>query len=805
MVPLSKGSLQQLVIATYLVTLNSSSLRLECLAFVPASNCIRMPSVANDCSWTSRLQRFTNSQYLEHLEARTYRKEHYPTTSRHGRFTGIHNAALFSTTESTPQSIPVLGEPNDPSSQTNNAPANDYVTTDAILSASQTVLSNIQTSIQTSQTWAESYLYDDQYIEASNFHALFSGLRQTSGLTGLGGTPIHLPRSTLVSSSSTTLNFADCFTFFSLQAALINDFLDPPVAQQTPASRSTLVSSSSTTLNFADCFTFFSLQAALINDFLDASRGSTNPRVGWTVATVSEPRGTAFHEARMTITEIRTALTSGTVIFNALGAHVPQLASASLAACDATDLPCACNLYVTAANMRTSAPPHTDRQDVCVVQSQGRKRWRVYSPPRDQKRKPMADVFARGKMEDHLSVYDLEERYGCELLLDTVLEAGDVLFVPAGFPHTTSTDSGTSGSSGTATTTSRNNDEDTSIHLTFNFDTHVWELDYVSLRMMAYIRANVYDVMLDSPGADNKYTGLVNTELSQNVRTRLLDALPFDFLSLDNDTSEKMVQHVTQTVMELSHEIHPESASLIPPEIWEESTRRLLQYGNDILEIHRDMYLIAIEEGQYRHSEPTIFAGMEDTDVTETDPGAYLERYETSIVKSMTQARIQRMSLFRVPMFYDKVDETKLILQSNWGPAPGMEDNSDGGGGGGAETQALPADWKTSWPLNIGDEVEADLGGAFFEARVTRIQNDQNTYDVQFFDGDDMDGLSRDMILLKKIPVLEVASTSGGGGTASGDDLGGIDTTGMTKKEIKRLMKKNKKKQTKNKEAGKGF
>ena len=38
---------------------------------------------------------------------------------------------------------------------------------------------------------------------------------------------------------------------------------------------------------------------------------------------------------------------------------------------DAASTPNALNLYVTAAGKRTSAPPHTDKQDVVVVQSSG--------------------------------------------------------------------------------------------------------------------------------------------------------------------------------------------------------------------------------------------------------------------------------------------------------------------------------------------------------------------------------------------------------------------------------------------------
>jgi hypothetical protein len=143
--------------------------------------------------------------------------------------------------------------------------------------------------------------------------------------------------------------------------------------------------------SFGGFFTKDDLQKAIEDDFLDADRGSTDNRKGWRVASVSEPRGNAFQDAKMTFDEVESALQLGTVIFNSAGAHIPKLAGPNLAITDATSLPCAVNIYITAPNQRTSAPPHTDKQDVVVVQTSGRKHWRVYSPP-DPSVKPMADM-----------------------------------------------------------------------------------------------------------------------------------------------------------------------------------------------------------------------------------------------------------------------------------------------------------------------------------------------------------------------------------------------------------------------------
>lgn len=190
--------------------------------------------------------------------------------------------------------------------------------------------------------------------------------------------------------------------------------------------------------SWAGFFTVQDVKKACEDDFLDAARGSTDNRKGWKITDVSVPRGDSFEEARMTFEDVQAALEKGTVIFNAAGAHIPKLAQPSLACTDATLLPCALNLYVTAAGKRTSAPPHTDKQDVAVIQTSGSKAWKVFTPP-DPALKPSADIFARGKMDDNLPLYALEKDLGCELLIDTVLNPGDVLFIPAAFPHTTST------------------------------------------------------------------------------------------------------------------------------------------------------------------------------------------------------------------------------------------------------------------------------------------------------------------------------------------------------------------------------
>jgi len=229
-------------------------------------------------------------------------------------------------------------------------------------------------------------------------------------------------------------------------------------------------------------FTLDDLQAAVDDDFLDAGRGIPDEDApgGWKMAPVSQPRGPSFEDAKMRFIDVETAMSQGTVVFNSAGAHIPALGTMCLAALDAFDLPNCLNLYVTAKGTSTSAPPHTDKQDVFVLQACGAKRWRVFGPPSPSK-KPLADPLARGKAHDALALSELGEP-----LIDTVLAPGQLLYVPAGFPHTT--DTCNTGEAGAAA------DED-SVHLTIGLDTHIWGLNYAGMRSGALARAQLPDTL----------------------------------------------------------------------------------------------------------------------------------------------------------------------------------------------------------------------------------------------------------------------------------------------------------------------
>jgi Cupin superfamily protein len=447
----------------------------------------------------------------------------------------------------------------------------------------------------------------------------------------------------------------------------------------------------------------------------------------------------------MTMADVQDALAKGTVIFNAAGAHIPRLAGPCLAVTEATLLPCALNLYVTAPGKRTSAPPHTDKQDVCVVQTSGRKHWKVFSPP-DSAVKPSADMFARGKGDDSLPLHLLEsddDTLGCELLLETILNPGDVLFVPAAFPHTTST--ATEGDSPEA--------EETSIHLTLGIDHHIWELDYVSARRLALRRAGVADTALGQMrDQDNGYVGKAN-ELLLDIRRDLFAELPLGLLDDDDEKVAPLVDKAASELERISRAVDEATASAVDASLWKHTIDRVRQEGIELLEIHREMYLAALEEGRIRKEEDAMTAHL-----------------DKSIRRTMTPERLQRLSLFRVKRYFDQIEQSKRALK-DWSYA-GKASSSVGRD---AE-QALPDNWAFAMPVKVGDQVEADLGGAFFPAIVSRATG--GTYDVNFFDGDRETGLDRSQIKLLAPPS-----------TASQD----VDISTMTPKQLKRWKKEQEK------------
>ena len=113
-----------------------------------------------------------------------------------------------------------------------------------------------------------------------------------------------------------------------------------------------------------------------------------------------------------------------TVVLQGLQFSDPVFAELSTNLALELDHPVQVNAYLTPPAER-GLDVHFDFHDVIVVQLAGRKRWRVWQPlPRS------ARPVKRGPATAQPSVDELGDA-----LLDRVLERGDCLAVPRGFPH----------------------------------------------------------------------------------------------------------------------------------------------------------------------------------------------------------------------------------------------------------------------------------------------------------------------------------------------------------------------------------
>jgi hypothetical protein len=177
-------------------------------------------------------------------------------------------------------------------------------------------------------------------------------------------------------------------------------------------------------------------------------------------------------------------------VINSAGGFIPRLAEVCLSAVNAVRLPVAINMYLTNPGQRTSAPPHTDKQDVFVLQTSGYKHWRVFAPPQPSVMF-RADPFARGKAKDLLTLEEMGPP-----LIETTLAPGQLLYIPAGFPHTTDTINDIPA------------DSAPSVHLTIGVDTLIWGLSYGGLRDIALRRAGLDDKLVPTKLPNEVYWDL---------------------------------------------------------------------------------------------------------------------------------------------------------------------------------------------------------------------------------------------------------------------------------------------------------
>ncbi|CAB1099958.1 unnamed protein product [Ectocarpus sp. CCAP 1310/34] len=341
--------------------------------------------------------------------------------------------------------------------------------------------------------------------------------------------------------------------------------------------------------SLAGQYTLDDVQQAVDSDFVEAGRGTfSQGSTGWRMAPVSTPRGKSFEDAKLRFDDVKNALKekSGTVVVNSAGAYIRPLAGICLDVMEALDIPVCLNLYITAAGQKTSAPPHTDKQDVFVMQTQGRKRWRVFPPPPPQA-KPKADPMARGKGADVLSLDEMIGDGKPGALVDIVLEPGQFLYVPAGFPHTTDTVTGMS-----------EDDTDPSVHLTVGVDTHIWGLNYATLRSYSLSRSGKQDGVKPP----------LEKSLGEPEYWRLFTALPLGFLGervtsgLTRWSQMKKAQldEMISTATRLERDLQPgrwdeavadeEASFVLGSEKLQEVAQKLMDHHAKMTNIFKEMY-----------------------------------------------------------------------------------------------------------------------------------------------------------------------------------------------------------------------
>lgn len=182
------------------------------------------------------------------------------------------------------------------------------------------------------------------------------------------------------------------------------------------------------------------------------------------------------------------------------------------------------NLYVTPPGLHVSAPPHNDRQDVFILQSSGSKRWKLYEP---RVALPLEHQI-RGKAGDIIQEEELDKP-----LLDVMLHPGDILYLPRGIIHATSTPEAPNSHS---------------IHFTLGVETDLFSHTY-------------YHMLSCTAGLlkSNHMLSTVQEVLETDLELR--KSLPFGFLALKH-LSKKSAKNTSKYQNDV-FETYPEIASVI--------------------------------------------------------------------------------------------------------------------------------------------------------------------------------------------------------------------------------------------------
>ena len=161
---------------------------------------------------------------------------------------------------------------------------------------------------------------------------------------------------------------------------------------------------------------------------------------------------------------LRSALDRGLSLqFFGIHRWVSKVAEFALEITQASTRPTTANAFLSAPGLKTSLHPHTDEQCILVVQLHGRKRWKLW-------KRPYVWLPTR---PHHTSDPDLRPSTLGTPFIDAVLEPGDVLYVPRGCLHGTSTELPEHGSDGAAAPggSERASKQQPSLHLTIGLHT----------------------------------------------------------------------------------------------------------------------------------------------------------------------------------------------------------------------------------------------------------------------------------------------------------------------------------------------
>jgi len=178
------------------------------------------------------------------------------------------------------------------------------------------------------------------------------------------------------------------------------------------------------------------------------------------------------------------------------------------------------NVYATKGRFQTVATLHTSRMDNFVVQTSGKKRWRVYQP---EVVNPVWGVYGKAEWGTQVGGKAIPESMVGELLIDAILEPGDILYVPRGFPQTTST---------ALPASAGKKQKEPSVAISIYMHTEAHHIVYEKMIRCALSRSGFCDAKYDSKGKTYCPIGKLLTEQTRSNAGKVLRmSLPVGFLT----------------------------------------------------------------------------------------------------------------------------------------------------------------------------------------------------------------------------------------------------------------------------------